>query len=62
MQVLAATIDGKAAGESLVEKQSVAASILNRVALASSHPPFGDGTVRGRAWPTCNIVLGPHAI
>jgi hypothetical protein len=47
LEVLAATVDGEAEGETLVGKQAVAASIMNRVALAGSHPHFGDGTVWG---------------
>lgn len=46
-QVLVATIDGEGESEPLIGKQAIAASIMNRVALAGVHPHFGDGTVRG---------------
>lgn len=46
-QVLVATIDGEGEGEPLIGKQAIAASVMNRVALAGVHPHFGDGTVRG---------------
>jgi cell wall hydrolase len=51
-EVLAATIDGEAEGETLIGKQAVAASIMRRVSLAGKHPHFGDGTVRSACtWP-----------
>lgn len=46
-QVLTATIDGEGESEPLIGKQAIAASIMNRVALAHVHPHFGGGTVRG---------------
>jgi len=46
-EVLVATIDGEGEGEPLIGKQAIAASIMNRVALAKAHPHFGDGTIRG---------------
>lgn len=45
--VLFGTICGEAEGETLVGKQAVAASIMERARLAGVHPHFGDGTVRG---------------
>jgi spore germination cell wall hydrolase CwlJ-like protein len=46
-EVLVATLSGEAEGETLAGKQAIAASIMNRVAQAKTHPHFGDGTVRG---------------
>lgn len=45
-EVLVATLSGEAEGETTDGKEAVAASIMNRVALARVHPHFGDGTVR----------------
>lgn len=46
-EVLVATIDGEGESEPLTGKQAIAASIMNRVALAKVHPHFGGGTIRG---------------
>ena len=47
IDTLARTLYGEARGESHTGKIAVANVVMNRVALASKHPHFGDGTAAG---------------
>lgn len=47
VDILARTLYGEARGEGKAGMEAAANVILNRAALASKHPHFGDGTIAG---------------